>query len=116
MLSTELFKVASGYDKVRVDVSYEYQVGGKAFRSTQLYPAPVTPSVYRADAEKLLERLPVDGTVIVFYAPDSPQNAVLIPGITRGHIGSLIGMSIWVLLPLALVVRYWVRRRASMTP
>jgi hypothetical protein len=109
---TQLRSVPSGFGKVQVSIAYEYRVGNSIFHSTQAYPAPVSPSLYRKKAEALVAGFPIGGTATVFYSPTNPQNAVLLPGITSQHVASLAGLSVWVVVPLVLVGWYWARRRA----
>ncbi len=62
-------------------IAYQYQVGGKDFECTKI--SFVSPS---GNASQLVSRYPKGKTVRVYFNPDKPKQAVLVPGGTELNI------------------------------
>jgi len=94
----------------RPDVRYRYEIGERVYQGTRLVPPPVELAIPWPQADYFIKQFPVGGTIPVSYSPADPQDAVLLPGLSSGHLWGLGAMVAWVLAPLVLVGWYWVRR------
>jgi len=63
-------------------IVYDYDVNGKTYRSTKIRWANDPTS--RKKSQALVDKYPVDTTVTVSYEPESPEVAVLEPGVQPG--------------------------------
>ena len=56
-----------------------------------------------SDVKQLLKRYPVDKQVTVYYDPEEPGRAVLIPGVKSGMTGDLVGCGVGFAVSLSLL-------------
>jgi len=70
----------SGIDDYEVTIRYEYTVDGTTYESDAVYPnGERSDGVAGTKATDLVERFPAGETVTVYYLPDEPSTAFLIP-------------------------------------
>ncbi len=81
----------------KLDVAYDYEVGGRRYTGTQYCYAPQGPGG-RACYE-IRAGLPVGARVPVYYDPDDPADALLRPGVLGSHV-----VFLWFLTPFNLVM------------
>lgn len=89
------------------DVKYTYRVEGKEYTSYNVQFGNAADSNANI-TEGIVRRFPAGSLVTVYYAPDNPSNAVLIPGLSGGAfiglgIGGVIsliggGLLLWMVL------------------
>ncbi len=93
----------------RADVTYEYSVDSQYYVSDNLdFQASV--STDRNQAKDMVNKYPSGMVVLVYYDPDNPENAVLIPGCTgcrRSPLSSLFLMELIGLVLGTLVLFFW---------
>lgn len=69
----------------KLDLEYAYEVNGRSYRGTS-YDTNVASNNDRGWHDRLAEELRPGTTVPVYYDPADPAVAVLVPGITGGHL------------------------------
>ena len=72
------------------DISYQYSVGGATYVSDVVNPIMVYHETL-AESQELVQQYPLGKSVKVYYNPDDPYNAVLVPVASpaNGFIGCL---------------------------
>jgi len=83
-------------------VSYTYQVGGSTYTGHKIQEIPS--SYDQGKAEGVAAGYPAGGAVKVYYDPQKPEKAVLVPGGGGGGIALIIGGIIMGGIGLLLVV------------
>ncbi len=93
-------------------VGYDYTVGGRAYEAERVGFADVRE---RGDPAEHLARVrasyPVGSAIDVFYDPDAPARACLVPGIDPALLWSLVGITAVQLGAAAYCAVGFVRRR-----
>ncbi|MEH6686694.1 MAG: DUF3592 domain-containing protein [Halopseudomonas sabulinigri] len=89
-------------------IEYKYIVDAQIYRSSEVGFLGMRAATKR-NAEALIKHLREPGDLSVFYNPRKPQESVLLPGLSKGHILSgayVSGVTCWVLYALFQV---WVK-------
>ena len=73
----------------RPDFEYQYEVAGSEFSNTRVSFGGTTSYSSKKKAEEKLNQYPLNGTVNVYYDPQSPAESVLVQG-TKGTMGLVI--------------------------
>lgn len=98
----------------RYVLGYDYNVNGRNFRGDKVYP--LLPHVFRrrAPAEALMAQYPVGAEVVVYYRPDAPDHACLLPQSLTGT-GQRLVVALIAGLALAVVsgAMLWAFRRGA---
>ena len=64
-----------------LDILYEYEVGGKKYSASNIYPSGRNPSFrYEKEAEEALLNYPLNSIIPVFYEPNNPSKVGLVSG------------------------------------
>ncbi len=82
-------------------IDYEYQVGGKSYRSNRI----AYEGQNRNQTVALLNRYPKGKSVEVFYDPDDPEEAVLERGMKKGSYFMPIFGAVWGLFGLLIAFK-----------
>ena len=90
-------EVRTADDTNRLDVAYEYEVGGRRFTGTRYSYAEMGTNT-RA-WHRIADEMPVGSKARVSYDPDTPAESLLRPGPTGFHL-----MLVWFLTPFNLIM------------
>lgn len=89
----------------RPTIEYSYIVDAKTYRSNEVGFLGIRAATKR-NVEALVRHLKKPENLSVFYNPRKPQESVLTPGFTKGHILSgayVLGVTCWILYALLQV-------------
>ena len=81
-------------------VNYEYQVGGVTYSGVKIQE--IGRSYGKSKADEIAANYPVGGLVTVYYDPESPGDAVLVPGGGNLALGEIIGGVFFVVVGLVI--------------
>jgi hypothetical protein len=115
VLSARFEKTQQPDDSIRLeyDAEYEYEVGGVRYRGTGLALEPMRDRELREMSRADIKLSPGEA-VRVYYNPEDPSEALLLPGRGPHWISLALGV-ILLSLPAALVVWVW-RARPGAAP
>ena len=97
-----------GPDTYHTTIKYSYIVDAQIYRSSEVSFLGMRAATKR-NVEALVRHLKKPENLSVFYNPRKPQESVLLPGLSKGHILSgayVSGVTCWVLYALFQV---WVK-------
>ena len=77
-------------------IAYQYRIDGQEYKS-----AKISFSSLKADAKQLVSQYPVSKTVQVYYNPQKPKQAVLVPGGNEFNMVPYIFSAVFIFLGLA---------------
>lgn len=80
-------------DKWRVEVAYEYEVGGVPYTGTTVAPGQDFVTVSGRSSLMVADRFPLHSMVPVYYDPEKPSRALLEPGETK-HALAMVGVGV----------------------
>jgi len=103
-------------DRYAAHIIYTYEVAGESYEGEQLSLRDSSNLANEEDAAARLEPYPVNTSVMVYFNPDDPVNAVLdrdLPGAIWGFVG--VG-GVLLLLSLSLGVRHVLTRQQAPEP
>jgi hypothetical protein len=100
-----------------VSIHYDYIVADQPYTSNQYCFSPFESSNSHS-AMQIVAEHPVGSTVKVYYAPDSPEKSVLVPGPTRGVYFFLIFSLLFSLAPVGIIflIRFLSNRNYLIKP
>ena len=79
-------------------ISYEYTVGGKRYVSSK-----ISFSVFTTNPRQVVARYPKGKTVRVYYHPEKPNQAVLVPGAAPANYAPYIFAGVFIMLGAGLL-------------
>jgi len=83
-------------------VEYTYSISGRKLHGQRLWINPVLPDHSRSNAQSVAARYPVGASVPVSVDPGNPAESMLQPGLTDRHRLDVLGVTLLILLMLAL--------------
>ena len=86
-------------------IKYTYQLEGNEHISYNIGVNSSSSNSNMSAAKKLVQEYPVGKTVDVFYDPELPDSAALIPGVRAGDVALAGGMLMFALLGLLVLFR-----------
>ncbi len=78
-------------------IKYSYVVDNKQYINTVIYPGDIINSGSYDSIKNFVDKYPERSQVPVYYNPNNPQDSVLIPGVSTGHI-IILGIGIFFLV------------------
>ena len=109
--------IKDGNSQYEAQVNYSYKVEGEMYNSSKIITSGSYSGSSMTKAKEIVAEYPLGKVVDVFYDPEVPDSAALIPGVRAGDVALAGGMLLFAVIGLLVIFRIIKPKRSySNTP